>query len=350
MSRTFLDFERPIGELMAKIDELRYLSDTSDIDIEKDISRLEEEAAKLTDRIFSRLNAWQKTHLSRHPDRPYGLDYLQNSFSDFQELHGDRNYGDDPAIVAGLARIAGRDVMVIAQEKGRGTKAKVHRNFGMPCPEGYRKALRLMKMAEKFKLPIITLVDTQGAYPGKGAEERGQAEAIARNLKEMITLKVPVVVVVIGEGGSGGALAIGVGNRVLMMEYATYSVISPEGCASILWKDSKKANIAAEALKITPKEILELGVIDEIIPEPKGGAHRNPEVAAALLKEYVVKHLEELEELSPEQLQEERYQKFISMGVVLEGDVDGTDSTAQQAQPTESTGIMDKILSPIRGE
>ncbi|MBF0358549.1 MAG: acetyl-CoA carboxylase carboxyltransferase subunit alpha [Magnetococcales bacterium] len=317
MSRTFLDFERPIGELMGKIDELRYLSDTSDIDITQDITRLEEESEKLTDRIFSKLDAWEKTHLSRHPDRPYSLDYLEHTFSDFQELHGDRNFGDDAAIVAGLAKLGGRDVMVIAQEKGRGTKAKVHRNFGMPRPEGYRKALRLMKLAEKFKIPIICLIDTQGAYPGKGAEERGQAEAIARNLKEMVTLKVPVVVVVIGEGGSGGALAIGVGNRVLMMEYATYSVISPEGCASILWKDASKANLAAEALKITPNEILELGLIDEIIPEPRGGAHRDPGKAAELLKIHILKHLKELEGQTEEQLVEDRYNKFITMGVVL---------------------------------
>ncbi|MBF0454363.1 MAG: acetyl-CoA carboxylase carboxyltransferase subunit alpha [Magnetococcales bacterium] len=348
MSRTFLDFERPIGELMAKIDELKFLSNTSDIDIKKDISRLEEEAEKLTERIFSKLNAWQKTHLSRHPDRPYGLDYIQNTFTHFQELHGDRNYGDDPAIVAGLARIDGKDVMVIAQEKGRGTKEKVYRNFGMPRPEGYRKALRLMKLAEKFKLPIVCLVDTQGAYPGKGAEERGQAEAIARNLKEMITLKVPVVVVVIGEGGSGGALAIGVGNRVLMMQYATYSVISPEGCASILWKDASKANLAAEALKITPNEILELGLIDEVIPEPMGGAHRDPEEAAKFLKNHLVKHLNELEAMSPEELAEGRFEKFLSMGVVLEQEMDSTATQPPTATQPEGPGIMDKILSPIR--
>ncbi|MBF0380199.1 MAG: acetyl-CoA carboxylase carboxyltransferase subunit alpha [Magnetococcales bacterium] len=318
MSRTFLDFERPIGELMGKIDELRYLSETSDIDISQDISGLEEEADKLTDRIFSKLDAWQRTHLSRHPDRPYSLDYLENTFSDFQELHGDRTFGDDTAIVAGLAKITGRDVMVVAQEKGRGTKAKVHRNFGMPRPEGYRKALRLMKLAEKFNIPIVCLVDTQGAYPGKGAEERGQAEAIARSIKSMVTLRVPVVVVVIGEGGSGGALAIGVGNRVLMMEYATYSVISPEGCASILWKDAAKANLAAEALKVTPTEILELGLIDEVIPEPRGGAHRDPEEAAKILQTHIIKHLDELLQLTPEQLIEDRFNKFISMGVVLE--------------------------------
>ncbi len=322
MSRTFLDFERPIGELMGKIDELRYLSDTSDIDIAQDITRLEEEAEKLTDRIFSRLNAWQKTHLSRHPDRPYSSDYLETTFNSFQELHGDRTYGDDAAIVAGLAKIDDRDVMVIAQEKGRGTKAKVFRNFGMPRPEGYRKALRLMKMAEKFGLPIVCLVDTQGAYPGKGAEERGQAEAIARNLKEMVTLTVPVVVVVIGEGGSGGALAIGVGNRVLMMEYATYSVISPEGCASILWKDAAKANLAAEALKVTPNEILDLDLIDEVVPEPKGGAHRDPEKAAEILKRHIIKHLDELAGQSSEELVSGRFEKFITMGVVLEQEGD----------------------------
>ncbi|MBF0445782.1 MAG: acetyl-CoA carboxylase carboxyltransferase subunit alpha [Magnetococcales bacterium] len=318
MSRTFLDFEQPIGELMGKIDELRYLSDTSDIDITQDISGLEEEADKLTDRIFSKLDAWQKTHLSRHPDRPYSLDYLEQTFSDFQELHGDRTFGDDTAIVAGLAKIEGRDVMVVAQEKGRGTKAKVHRNFGMPRPEGYRKALRLMKLAEKFNIPIVCLVDTQGAYPGKGAEERGQAEAIAKNIKSMVTLRVPVVVVVIGEGGSGGALAIGVGNRVLMMEYATYSVISPEGCASILWKDASKANLAAEALKVTPQEILELGLIDEVIPEPRGGAHRDPQEAAKLLQTHIIKHLDKLQKMTPEQLIDDRFNKFISMGVVLE--------------------------------
>lgn len=303
---------------MGKIDELRYLSDTSDIDIEQDITRLEEEADKLTDRIFSNLTAWQKTHLSRHPDRPYGSDYLQYTFTDFQELHGDRNYGDDTAIIAGLARIGGRNVMVIAQEKGRGTKAKVFRNFGMPHPEGYRKALRLMKLAEKFRLPVISLVDTQGAYPGKGAEERGQAEAIARNLKEMVTLKVPIVVVVIGEGGSGGALAIGVGDRILMMEYATYSVISPEGCASILWKDSGKAHLAAEAMRVTPREILALGLIDEVIPEPRGGAHRDPVEAGNILKDHILKHLDTLDGQSWETLTDARFHKFLAMGVVLD--------------------------------
>ncbi len=317
MSRTFLDFERPIGELMGKIDELRFLSDNSEIDIDGEISRLEDEAQKLTERIFSRLSAWQKTHLSRHPDRPYALDYLESTFSNFRELHGDRNYGDDPSIVAGLASVGDIDVMVICQEKGRGTKEKVHRNFGMPRPEGYRKALRLMKLAEKFRLPIVTLIDTPGAYPGKGAEERGQSEAIARNLKEMVNLQVPVVSVVIGEGGSGGALAIGVGNRVLMMQYAIYSVISPEGCASILWKDASKSDLAAESLRLTASEIQELNVIDDIVPEPIGGAHRQPEEAAELLRKSIVIHLRQLRDKTPEELAGERFRKFIQMGVVL---------------------------------
>ena len=320
LSRTFLEFERPIGELMAKIDELRLLSDKSDINIAHEINRLEDEARNLTTRIFSKLTPWQKTLLSRHPDRPYSSDYLQTVFTGFRELHGDRTFADDKAIIGGLAAIDGMDVMVISQEKGRGTKKRVLCNFGMPRPEGYRKALRLMKLAEKFQLPIITLIDTPGAYPGKGAEERGQAEAIARNLKEMISLKTSVICVVIGEGGSGGALALGVGNRVLMMQYATYSVISPEGCASILWKDSAKAELAAETLKITAEEIMALGVIDDIIPEPIGGAHRHPKEAAKTIKTSIVRHLETLSKKTPEQLAQERFEKFMAMGVVLEGE------------------------------
>lgn len=339
MSRTFLDFERPIGELMGKIDELRFLSTNSEIDIDGEIVRLEDEATKLTERIFSRLTPWQKTHLSRHPDRPYALDYLGTVFEGFQELHGDRNFGDDRSIVGGLAILDGLDVMVIAQEKGRGTKEKVVRNFGMPRPEGYRKALRLMKLAEKFGLPIITLIDTPGAYPGKGAEERGQSEAIARNLKEMVGLKVPVVAVVIGEGGSGGALAIGVGNRVLMMQYAIYSVISPEGCASILWKDAGKADLAAEALRLTAQDIQELNIIDEIVPEPVGGAHRNPQEAAELLKECLTRHLRELQKKSPAELSEERFQKFLAMGVVL-----------TEGEPEPSGGLSLSLTPPWRPE
>ncbi|MBF0187417.1 MAG: acetyl-CoA carboxylase carboxyltransferase subunit alpha [Magnetococcales bacterium] len=318
-SRTFLDFERPIGELMAKVDELRHLSDNPDIDISEELELLEDEARNLTDRIFAKLSPWEKTQLSRHPDRPYTLDYIDMIFDEFFELHGDRNFADDSAIIGGLSRLDGQDVMVIGQEKGRGTKEKVQRNFGMPRPEGYRKALRLMKTAEKFRIPVICLIDTPGAYPGKGAEERGQAEAIARNLKEMVTLKVPLIAVVIGEGGSGGALAIGVGNRILMMQYAIYSVISPEGCASILWKDSGKAELAAEAMKLTAQEISELKVIDDIVPEPIGGAHRDPEKAANLLKIHLLKHLADLKRLSPDELARERYEKFMSMGVVLGG-------------------------------
>lgn len=318
ISRTFLDFERPIGELMAKIDELRMLSDNSDIDIEEEIARMSEEARNLTTRIFSKLTSWQKTHLSRHPDRPYASDYLESAFTGFEELHGDRNYADDKAIIGGLAAIDGIDVMVVCHEKGRGTKERVVHNFGMPRPEGYRKSLRLMKLAEKFQLPIITLIDTPGAYPGKGAEERGQSEAIACCLKEMISLKTPVISVIIGEGGSGGALAMGIGNRVLMMQYAIYSVISPEGCASILWKDAGKAELAAEALKITAEEILELGVIDSIIPEPIGGAHRDPESATNLLKTHLVQNLKELMQKNPEQLAQERFEKFMNMGMVLD--------------------------------
>lgn len=320
VSRTFLDFERPIGELMAKIDELRMLSNNTDINITGEINRLEDEARNLTNRIFSKLTPWQKALLSRHPDRPYSSDYLKTVFHGFRELHGDRNFADDKAIIGGLAALDDRDVMVICQEKGRGTKARVHYNFGMPSPEGYRKALRLMKLAEKFRLPIITLIDTPGAYPGKEAEERGQAEAIARNLQEMITLETPVICLVIGEGGSGGALALGVGNRILMMQYAIYSVISPEGCASILWKDASKAALAAESLKITAEEIKALGIIDDIIPEPNGGAHRQPEEAAKAIKTRLISHLDALLALSPKQLVRDRFDKFMNMGVVLEGE------------------------------
>ncbi|MBF0283275.1 MAG: acetyl-CoA carboxylase carboxyltransferase subunit alpha [Magnetococcales bacterium] len=319
MSQTFLDFERPIGELLAKVSELRDLNSSGNMDIASQVSSLEDEVQNLTHRIFSSLTPWQKTQLSRHPDRPYTGDYLNTLFTGFFELHGDRNYGDDKAILGGLAQLDGIDVMVIGQEKGRGTKEKVYRNFGMPKPEGYRKALRLMRLAEKFRLPIVCLIDTPGAYPGKGAEERGQAEAIARNLKEMIALTVPVVAVVIGEGGSGGALAIGLGNRVLMMQYAIYSVISPEGCASILWKDSAKAELAADAMRLTAENLLEIRVIDDIVPEPVGGAHRDPITASELLREHLARHLRELIPLSPEELSRLRYEKFMAMGVVLEG-------------------------------
>ncbi|OSM08440.1 acetyl-CoA carboxylase carboxyl transferase subunit alpha [Magnetofaba australis] len=318
-SRNFLEFERPIGELMAKVDELRHLSSANaDLNIAQEITLLEEKARGLTEDIFAKLSPWQKTLLSRHPDRPYTSDYLEMVFDDFRELHGDRAFADDKAIIGGLARIDGRDVMVIGQEKGRGTKEKVERNFGMPRPEGYRKALRLMKMAEKFRLPIICLIDTQGAYPGKGAEQRGQAEAIARNLKEMAQLTVPMICVVIGEGGSGGALAIGMGNRVYMMQYAIYSVISPEGCASILWKDAAEAPRAAEAMRLTADEIRELGVIDGIIAEPTGGAHRDPKAAAIYLKRQILGGLSDLDQYSPEGLAQQRFDKYMALGQVLE--------------------------------
>ncbi|MBF0620782.1 MAG: acetyl-CoA carboxylase carboxyltransferase subunit alpha [Magnetococcales bacterium] len=322
MSLTFLDFERPMAELLSKIGELRHLSSNSeDMDLSSEVTKLEEQLNGLTEKTFAKLTPWQKTQLSRHPDRPYTSNYLTNTFTNFRQLHGDRNFSDDKAVLAGLAKLDNMDVMVIGHEKGRGTKEKVLHNFGMMRPEGYRKALRLMKMADKFNLPIITLIDTPGAYPGKGAEERGQAEAIARNLKEMITLRVPVISVVIGEGGSGGALGIGVANRVLMMQYAVYSVISPEGCASILWKDASKASLAAEALKITAEETMDLKIIDDIVPEPIGGAHRDQEQTGRILKDHLIRHLKELKQMPPEELAQHRYEKFMSMGVVLGGGI-----------------------------
>ncbi|MGL4505731.1 MAG: acetyl-CoA carboxylase carboxyl transferase subunit alpha, partial [Aeromonas sobria] len=271
----FLDFEQPIAELQAQIDELRHVSEhNSAVDLNDDIRRLEKKNEELTKKIFSDLGAWQVSQMARHPQRPYTLDYIEHIFTDFDELAGDRAYADDKAIVGGIARLDGEPVMVIGQQKGRETKEKIKRNFGMPRPEGYRKALRLMEMAERFKMPIITFIDTPGAYPGVGAEERGQSEAIARNLKVMAGLTVPVVCTVIGEGGSGGALAIGVGDRVNMLQYSTYSVISPEGCASILWKSADKASVAAEAMGITAPRLKELKLIDHVIDEPLGGAHR----------------------------------------------------------------------------
>lgn len=313
MKLDFLDFEQPIAELEAKIDELRHL-DNSDMNLLQEISALEEKSKNLTESIFSKLSDVQISKLSRHPQRPYALDYIAKIFTDFKELHGDRAFADDKAIVAGLARLDGQAVMVIAQEKGRDTKEKIKRNFGMPRPEGYRKALRLMKMAERFGLPILTFIDTPGAYPGIDAEERGQSEAIARNLIEMAELKVPVICTVIGEGGSGGALAIGVGDVTMMMQYSTYSVISPEGCASILWKNAANAPDAAEALGITAPRLKELGLIDHIIPEPLGGAHRQPADAASALKAALSERLDELKQLSVEEMRENRYQRYMQYG------------------------------------
>lgn len=318
MDLNFLDFEQPIADLQAKIDELRRVGFDNEINISEEIAKLEEKSHKLTESVFADLSAWQISQLSRHPQRIYTLDYIELMFQDFQELHGDRAFADDPAIVGGLARFEGMPVMVIGHQKGRDTREKIFRNFGMPRPEGYRKALRLMKMAERFRLPIVCLIDTPGAYPGINAEERGQSEAIARNLFEMTTLRTPIICTVIGEGGSGGALAIGVGDRLLMLQYSTYSVISPEGCASILWKSADKAEQAAEAMGITSDRLLELGLIDEIVPEPLGGCHRDRERTAENLKNALRRNLEELRGIPLEQLLESRYQKLLSYGIFEE--------------------------------
>lgn len=313
MSQEYLDFELPIAELEAKIEALRAASDDK-IDLNDEISRLQKKSDELTKKTFANLDAWQVSKMARHPNRPYTLDYIEHIFTDFQELAGDRAFADDKAIVGGLARLDGRPVMVIGHQKGRTVKDKVKRNFGMPAPEGYRKALRLMQMAERFKLPIITFIDTPGAYPGIGAEERGQSEAIARNLREMSTLKVPVICTVIGEGGSGGALAIGVGDKVNMLQYSTYSVISPEGCASILWKSAEKASTAAEVMGLTATRLKELGLIDDIVNEPLGGAHRDYAAMARSLKQRLLDDLAELDPLSQEALLERRYNRLMSYG------------------------------------
>ena len=311
----FLDFEQPIAELQAQIDELRHVSEhNSAVDLSEDIRRLEKKNEELTKKIFGDLGAWQVSQMARHPQRLYTLDYIEQIFTDFDELAGDRAYADDKAIVGGIARLDGEPVMVIGQQKGRETKEKIRRNFGMPRPEGYRKALRLMQMAERFKMPIITFIDTPGAYPGVGAEERGQSEAIARNLKVMAGLTVPVVCTVIGEGGSGGALAIGVGDRVNMLQYSTYSVISPEGCASILWKSADKAPVAADAMGITAQRLKELKLIDSIVEEPLGGAHRNVELMAKRLKDRIKQDLAALRPLDSDQLLEQRYQRLLGYG------------------------------------
>ena len=314
----FLEFEKPVVELEKKIEELRQIALEKRVDNSLEIERLSKNALQLQEEIFSNLTPWQITQLARHPLRPYNLDYMPRLFNDFIELHGDRNFRDDPAIVGGLAMLENEPVIVIGHQKGRTTKEKVFRNFGMPNPEGYRKAIRLMSMAERLKKPIITFIDTPGAFPGIGAEERGQAEAIAKNLMVMSRLKVPIIVVVIGEGGSGGALAIGVGDRVLMLEYSTYSVISPEGCAAILWKDGSKADIAARALKITAKDLYKFGIIDEIVKEPLGGAHQNIDVMATTLKEALVRSLHELKKVSPDELVDKRYKKYREIGKFYE--------------------------------
>ncbi|MGB5065414.1 MAG: acetyl-CoA carboxylase carboxyltransferase subunit alpha [Candidatus Competibacter sp.] len=313
-----LDFERPIAELEAMLKELRHLSAEQDLNIHDEIARLEAKSKALTDSIFASLTSWQISQIARHPLRPYTLDYVERLFTDFQELHGDRAFADDHAIVGGLARLDGRPILVIGHQKGRDTKEKIYRNFGMPRPEGYRKALRLMKLAERFRLPVLTFIDTPGAYPGIGAEERGQSEAIARNLFEMSRLRTPVVCVVIGEGGSGGALAVGVGDRVLMLQYSTYSVISPEGCAAILWKSADKAPDAAEAMGLTADKLLKLDLIDAIIPEPPGGAHRDVAQMAEHVRAALRANLLQLNALSEDELLEQRHQRLMAYGVFKE--------------------------------
>jgi acetyl-CoA carboxylase carboxyl transferase subunit alpha len=310
----YLDFEQPIAELQEKIDELRNVGSDNAINLEEEIQRLQVKMQQKVESIFNNLDAWQVSQLSRHPLRPYTLDYVDLLFEEFHELHGDRSFADDRAIVGGLARFRGRAVVIIGHQKGRDTKAKVFRNFGMPRPEGYRKALRLLKMAERFSLPVLTFIDTPGAYPGVGAEERGQSEAIARNLAVMSTLATPIVCTIVGEGGSGGALAIGVGDRVNILQYSTYSVISPEGCASILWKDASNAEQAASALGITSDRLAKLKLVDEVIPEPLGGAHKDPEVVAASIAECLDRQLKELDKLSRDELVEQRYERLLSHG------------------------------------
>jgi len=315
MALQFLDFEQPIAELEAKIEELRFLGADSELNIADEVEKLRARSRALTNSIFGSLTPWQITQLARHPQRPYVLDYIPLVFTEFQELHGDRMYADDQAIVAGPARLAGEPVMVIGQQKGRDTKERVRRNYGMPKPEGYRKALRLMKTAERFGLPLVTLIDTPGAYPGVGSEERNQSEAIARNLFEMAELRVPIISCVIGEGGSGGALAIGVCDRLLMLQYSIYSVISPEGCASILWKSADRRELAAEAMGITAERLSRLNLIDEVIPEPMGGAHRDPQVMAESLRQALVGQVAKLAALPIDVLLEERQRRLRGFGV-----------------------------------
>ncbi|MFZ0791263.1 MAG: acetyl-CoA carboxylase carboxyltransferase subunit alpha [Chromatiaceae bacterium] len=314
MDLNFLDFEQPIAELEAKLDELRLVGHDNELNIQEEIDRLQKKCRTLTETVFAGLSPWQISQLSRHPQRPYLLDYVRRLFDEFHELHGDRAYADDQAIVGGLARMDGRPLMVIGHQKGRDTKEKILRNFGMPRPEGYRKALRLMEMAERFRLPIMTFIDTPGAYPGVGAEERGQSEAIARNLMVMSRLRTPILCTVVGEGGSGGALAIGVGDCTLMLQYSTYSVISPEGCASILWKSADKAKLAAEAMAITSDKLKDQGLVDVVIPEPLGGAHRDPDATAAALKRALLEQLDILQSEDLDALVSARYRRMMGYG------------------------------------
>jgi acetyl-CoA carboxylase carboxyl transferase subunit alpha len=315
MNPNYLDFEQPIAELEAKIEELRLVGDDTEINIADELSKLLEKSRSLTASIFTNLTAWQISQLSRHPQRPYTLDYIALMFEEFEELHGDRHFSDDAAIVGGVARLAGRPIMVIGHQKGREVKEKVRRNFGMPRPEGYRKALRLMEMAERFSMPVLTFIDTPGAYPGIDAEERGQSEAIAFNLAKMSQLKTPIISTVVGEGGSGGALAIGVCDELMMLQYSTYSVISPEGCASILWKSAERASDAAKAMGITSERLHELGLVDKVVPEPLGGAHRDPVKLCEDLKQQLIQTLDKLDALSTDELLERRYKRLMSYGL-----------------------------------
>tara|TARA_R110000787_G_scaffold8607_8_gene29279 strand:- start:864 stop:1826 length:963 start_codon:yes stop_codon:yes gene_type:complete len=315
MNLNYLDFEQPIADLQQKIEELRFATAGSEVNLTEEIARLEVKSSELTKQIFSNLNAWQIAQVARHPQRPYCMDYIKALFTEFEELHGDRHFKDDPSIVGGLARLDGRAVMVIGQQKGRDAKERVYRNFGMPMPEGYRKALRLMKMAEHYNLPIVTFIDTPGAYPGIGAEERNQSEAIARNLFELARLRTPIVATVIGEGGSGGALAIGVADHVMIAQYGIYSVISPEGCASILFKSASRAKEAAEAMKITSKDLIDHKLVDEIVPEPLGGAHRDVPGMMAAVKSRLVSNIDRLRRVPNAQLLDTRYERLMSNGV-----------------------------------
>ena len=310
----YLDFEQPIAELQEKIEELRFVADGSEVNLNEEITRLESKRRSLTEQIFSKLSTWQVAQMARHPLRPYMQDYIDGLFTDFVELHGDRAYADDPAIIGGTARLGGQSVMVIGHQKGRDTKEKIHRNFGMPRPEGYRKALRLMKLAERFNMPVLTFIDTPGAYPGIGAEERNQSEAIARNLFEMARLRVPILCTVVGEGGSGGALAIGVGDHLLMLQYSIYSVISPEGCASILWKSADKAEEAAEAMKVGSEDLHRLKLVDEIIEEPLGGAHRDPAQLMSSLRDRLLSNMARLKHQDVDALLEARYKRWMAFG------------------------------------
>ena len=321
MKTTFLDFEQPIAELEAKIEELRYVQDDSAVDISEEIARLQKKSGTLTRDIYAKLSAWQISQVARHPQRPYSLDYFQNLFTDFEELQGDRSFAEDPSIVGGLARFGSQTVMAIGHQKGRDTKDKLYRNFGMPKPEGYRKALRLMKLAEKFGVPVMTFIDTPGAYPGVGAEERGQSEAIGRNLYAMSELRVPIVVTVIGEGGSGGALAIAVGDVTLMLQYSIYSVISPEGCASILWKSADKAPDAAETLGITANRLKTLGLVDRVVAEPPGGAHRDPTAIMQTLRKALQEALSEAQEKPINELVDARFERLMAYGKFKEAAV-----------------------------